>query len=82
MRGKELEDLRPRTLSEHPKTFKYFPSFLEQKCSNIQFAEEITTEIIRDYVYYMSKEKDFGMMIILKLLANLKPIRRDYLLLQ
>ncbi|MCM2535134.1 tyrosine-type recombinase/integrase [Neobacillus pocheonensis] len=57
MRAKELEGLRPRTLKEHRSTFKYFLLFLEQKYPSIECAIEITTEVIRDYVYYMSKEK-------------------------
>jgi integrase/recombinase XerD len=56
-RAKELEGLRTRTLKEHRTTFKYFLLFLEKKYPDIQYADEVTTEIIRDYVYYMSKEK-------------------------
>jgi integrase/recombinase XerD len=56
-RAKELEGLRERTLKEHRTTFKYFLSFLEKRYPNIQYVDEVTTEIIRDYVYYMSKEK-------------------------
>ncbi|WHY88197.1 phage integrase SAM-like domain-containing protein [Neobacillus novalis] len=55
-RANGLEGLRPRTLKEHRVTFKYFFSFLEKKYPDIKYADEVTTEIIRDYVYYMSKE--------------------------
>ncbi|MFF2449773.1 phage integrase SAM-like domain-containing protein [Neobacillus sp. NPDC058068] len=57
-RAKGLEGLRPRTLKEHRVTFKYFLSFLEKKYPDIKYADEVTTENIRDYVYYMSKEKN------------------------
>ncbi|MGG1676690.1 tyrosine-type recombinase/integrase [Neobacillus sp. NRS-1170] len=57
LRAKELEGLRPRTLKEHRATFKYFLSFLKQKYSRVEFADEVTTELIRDYVFYMRKEK-------------------------
>jgi hypothetical protein len=57
MRAKELEGLRPRTLQEHRTTFKYFLAFLQQKYPDIYSASEITTDVIREYVYYMSKEK-------------------------
>lgn len=57
MRAKELEGLRPRTLKEHRATFKYFLSFLKQKYSSVECADEVTAELIRDYVFYMSKEK-------------------------
>ncbi|OLS39175.1 phage integrase SAM-like domain-containing protein [Bacillus sp. MRMR6] len=57
MRAKELEGLRERTLSEHRKHFNYLLSFLENNHPKIKYADEVTTEINRDYVYYMSKEK-------------------------
>jgi integrase/recombinase XerD len=57
MRVKELEGLRPRTLNDHRATFGYFLSFLKLKYPTIQYVDEITTDVIRDYIYYMSKEK-------------------------
>jgi integrase/recombinase XerD len=57
MRTKELEGLRERTLKDHRTTFKYFTGFLRDRYPDIKYAEEVTTDIVRDYVYYMSKEK-------------------------
>ncbi|WP_404331583.1 tyrosine-type recombinase/integrase [Mesobacillus maritimus] len=57
MRAKELEGLRPRTLSDHRTTFRYFLSFLKCKYPSIQYVEDTSTDVIRDYIYYMSKEK-------------------------
>ena len=63
MRAKELEGLRPRTLNDHRATFGYFLSFLKLKYPTIQYVDEITTDVIRDYIYYMSKEKQLWMTI-------------------
>lgn len=45
------------SISVASSTFRYFLSFLKQKYPSIECADEITTEVTRDYVYYMSKEK-------------------------
>ncbi|CAM3912863.1 hypothetical protein GCM10009865_54390 [Aeromicrobium ponti] len=57
MRAKELEGLRERTLKDHRTNFKYFTGFLKKKYPQMEYAEEILTDTIRDYVYYMSREK-------------------------
>ncbi|WP_160719686.1 hypothetical protein [Bacillus sp. USDA818B3_A] len=54
---KNLQGLRPRTFREYRTTFKYFLSLLQQKYPDIYSASEITTGVIRNYFYYMSKEK-------------------------
>ncbi|MEH7121560.1 tyrosine-type recombinase/integrase [Neobacillus vireti] len=57
MKAKGLEGLRERTLEEHRTTFKYFLTFLERKHPHLKYIDDINTEVVRDYVYYMTKEK-------------------------
>ena len=57
MKAKELEGLRERTLKDHRAHFKYFLIFLKNNYPRIKYGDEISTDIIRDYVYFMSKEK-------------------------
>jgi integrase/recombinase XerD len=57
MRAKELEGLRERTLKDYRTNFKYFTGFLTKKYQQMEYAEEISTDTIRDYVYYVSREK-------------------------
>jgi integrase/recombinase XerD len=57
MRAKELEGLRERTLKDHRTNFEYFTRFLKKKNPLMEYAAEISSDTIRDYVYYMSREK-------------------------
>ncbi|WP_043929823.1 tyrosine-type recombinase/integrase [Bacillus sp. EB01] len=57
MRAKELEGLRERTLKDHFTNYGYFTLFLRNRYPDVHLAADITTEMIRDYIYYMGKEK-------------------------
>lgn len=57
MKTKELEGLRDRTLEDHRTHFRYFISFLKNAYPEYRLGKDITTEIVRDYIYYMTKEK-------------------------
>jgi integrase/recombinase XerD len=57
IKAKELEGLREQTLKDHQTHYKYFKNYLEKAYPSIKYATEISTEVIRDYIYYMSKEK-------------------------
>ena len=57
IKAKELEGLRERTLKDHRSHYKYFKNYLEKAYPKIKYATEISSEVIRDYIYYMSKEK-------------------------
>ncbi|MDT8860489.1 tyrosine-type recombinase/integrase [Alkalihalobacillus sp. MEB130] len=57
MKSKELEGLRERTLKDHSTHFRYFVSFLNNAYPSVKLGIDITTEMVRDYIYYMTKEK-------------------------
>ena len=57
IKAKELEGLRERTLKDHRSHYKYFKNYLEKAYPKIKYATEISSEVIRDYIYNMSKEK-------------------------
>lgn len=57
IKAKELEGLRERTLKDHRTHFKYFNKYLERSYPTMKYATEIGPEVIRDYIFYMSKEK-------------------------
>jgi integrase/recombinase XerD len=57
IKSKELEGLRERTLKDHRTHFRYFTSFLNNSYSDVLVGVDITTDMVRDYIYYMTKEK-------------------------
>ncbi|MBE0335564.1 tyrosine-type recombinase/integrase [Paenibacillus sp. 23TSA30-6] len=54
---KKSEGLRDRSLKDYAKHYGYFVDWLREKHPDIQYVEEITTEIIRDHVAYMKFDK-------------------------
>ncbi|MHB0884147.1 tyrosine-type recombinase/integrase [Paenibacillus sp. SEL1] len=54
---KKSEGLRERSLKDYAKHYGYFVDWLREKHPDIQYVEDITTEIIRDHVAYMKFDK-------------------------
>ncbi|MBJ8192786.1 integrase, partial [Bacillus cereus] len=48
--AKKSEGLRERSLKDYAKHYGYFVDWLREKHPDIQYVEDITTEIIRDHV--------------------------------
>lgn len=57
IKAKELEGLREHTLRNHNTHFRYFNTFLQDAYPEPNRGIDITTEIVRDYIYYMTKKK-------------------------
>ena len=55
--AKELEELRERTLQDHRTNFRYFKEYLNKDYPQVTMGSEVTVDMIRDYIYYMKKEK-------------------------
>ncbi|WP_058830401.1 tyrosine-type recombinase/integrase [Paenibacillus polymyxa] len=55
--AKKSEGLRDRSLKDYAKHYGYFVDWLREKHPDIQYVEDITTEIIRDHVAYMKFDK-------------------------
>ncbi|WP_068500629.1 tyrosine-type recombinase/integrase [Paenibacillus kribbensis] len=55
--AKKSEGLRERPLKDYAKHYGYFVDWLREKYPDIQYVEDITTEIIRDHVAYMKFDK-------------------------
>ncbi|MGG4185217.1 tyrosine-type recombinase/integrase [Paenibacillus jamilae] len=55
--AKKSEGLRERSLKDYAKHYGYFVNWLREKHPDIQYVEDITTEIIRDHVAYMKFDK-------------------------
>ena len=57
IKAKELEELRERTLQDHRTHFRYFKEFLSRDYPQVTKGSDVTIDIIRDYIYYLKKEK-------------------------
>jgi integrase/recombinase XerD len=57
IRAKKLECLRERTLKDHSTHFKYFSNFLAEYYPKLSQISQVDSKVIRDYVYFMTKEK-------------------------
>ncbi len=51
--AKRAEGLRERTLKDYEKHFGYFLKWLNEKYPELQFADELTPTMFRDYVNYL-----------------------------
>lgn len=54
--GKRTEGLRDRTLIDYRKVWRYFTDWLNDNYE-ITYVDEITTEILRNYINYMKHDK-------------------------
>ncbi|RXT03551.1 tyrosine-type recombinase/integrase [Ammoniphilus sp. CFH 90114] len=57
MQAKELEGLRERTLTDHQRHYKYFLDFLTNSFPEIKRGDDITVDVIRNYINCMKNEK-------------------------
>lgn len=57
IKAKELEELRERTLQDHRYNYRYFKEYLNENYPHISLGAEVTVDMIRDYIYYLKKEK-------------------------
>ncbi|GIM46815.1 tyrosine recombinase XerC [Collibacillus ludicampi] len=55
--AKVTEGLRESTLKDHKRMFDYFMRWLEKSHHEIQYVDEITTSLLREYVYYMLNDQ-------------------------
>lgn len=55
--AKKTEGLRERTLNDYVKHYGYFIGWLREKYPDIQYVDEITTEIVRDHIAYMKYDR-------------------------
>ncbi|MFC0850948.1 tyrosine-type recombinase/integrase [Halalkalibacter oceani] len=54
--GKKAEGLRPRTLKDYAKMWRYFVSWLTSNYE-VETVDEVSTDIVRNYVNYMKYDK-------------------------
>lgn len=57
LRVKEAENVKPRTRKEYDVQYRYFMEWLEGYAPDVTCIEDITTSMIRDYIYYLAHEK-------------------------
>ncbi|PFR91313.1 tyrosine-type recombinase/integrase [Priestia megaterium] len=54
--GKKAEGVRERTLRDYIKTWHYFTNWLAESYPEVSLMEEVTTEMVRNYVSYLKYE--------------------------
>ena len=55
-KAKELEGLRERTLTGHERHYIYFLEYLHDSYPEIKSGDDVTVDVIRNYIYYMDNE--------------------------
>jgi integrase/recombinase XerD len=55
--AKVTEGLKERTIRDHKNSLLCFKSWLQEQHSDIKHVNEITTHVIREYVYYLMNER-------------------------
>ncbi|MEQ6391237.1 tyrosine-type recombinase/integrase [Bacillaceae bacterium S4-13-58] len=72
MKAKQLEGLSERTLKDHQSPFKYFDSYREENFPSLILGKDISKEVIRDYIFYMSITKGLSPVTVNIRLRSLK----------
>ncbi|WFB59037.1 hypothetical protein [Paenibacillus sp. BR1-192] len=54
--AKKAEGLRSRTINDYESHFEYFVKWLGDNYPDIEYVDEITTAIIRDFILYMKHD--------------------------
>jgi integrase/recombinase XerD len=57
LHAKVTEGLRDRTIKDHKKHFEYLMKWMQEYYPDIKYVDDVTTHILREYVYYLSHEK-------------------------
>lgn len=60
MDGKELENLRERTLKEYRTHMVYFKKYIESETDFLKTDVPVTSQIFKNYIYYMTFEKNYS----------------------
>jgi integrase/recombinase XerD len=56
--AKKAEGVRERTLRDYLKNWKYFTDWLRENYSGIEYIDEITTEMVRNYINYLRYDRN------------------------
>lgn len=57
VRVKDAENVRPRTRKEYFNLFRYLVEYLDKYKPHINKVEDISSDLLRDYIYYLSNKK-------------------------
>jgi integrase/recombinase XerD len=55
--GKKAEGLRERTLRDYIKNWEYFVDWLTENYDGIKYIDEVTTDMIRNYINYLKYDR-------------------------
>lgn len=55
--AKKAEGLRERTLTDYAKHYRYFTDWLRESHPDVEYVDDITTQMVRDHISYMRYDR-------------------------